>query len=132
MCSGISLCVLLKQVESVCDWLTRSMQQAVLLLEILEAPLLALGRDGRRYRMMDPEMPEEFTQWEDHQPLSEHVLNIISDTAAGGLIVPLDEAKKKNVVDVLWRHIDHVSSTVSYPRYKHAHLLCRPPKRTTV
>lgn len=79
-----------------------------MLLEILEAPLLALGRDGKRYRMMDPEMPEEFVQWEEHQPYSEHVLNIICDTYADKLVVPLEEARKKHNIDVLWPKIDEV------------------------
>ncbi|VDC01651.1 unnamed protein product [Peniophora sp. CBMAI 1063] len=83
--------------------------QAVLLLEILEAPLLALGRDGKKYRSMDPEMPEEFAQWEDHQPFSEHVLNIICDTYADNLIVPLEKAQRKHTVDVLWKQIDHIT-----------------------
>ena len=78
-----------------------------MLLEVLEAPLLGLGREGKKYRSMDPEMPEEFVQWEEHQPYSEHVLNIVADTAAE-MIVPLQQAQRRHVVDVLWRRIDQV------------------------
>lgn len=57
--------------------------------------------------MMDPEMPEEFVQWEEHQPFSEHVLNIICDTASS-LFIPLEIVTRKNAPKVLWQRIDNV------------------------
>ncbi|KAI0027822.1 hypothetical protein K488DRAFT_74250 [Vararia minispora EC-137] len=82
------------------------LSNAVKLLDILDAPLLALREVGTQFKSQPREMPDEYAAWVDAQVDSEHVLNITLNNDLD-IIFPLEKAKKHSVVDNLWRRIDN-------------------------
>ncbi|KAI0062875.1 hypothetical protein BV25DRAFT_1855093 [Artomyces pyxidatus] len=76
---------------------------AVKLQEILEAPLL--GPDGEKWRKLPRESPEEFIRWVEAQSSSDEASKTFE---ANGLdiIFPLENTKKRNVLDMMWRRIN--------------------------
>ena len=79
-------------------------QVALQVQEILEAPLL--GSQGEQWRKQPRSVPEEFTRWIEAQSHSEEASRALGNKL--GIIFPLVNTMKKNVVNAMWIRINDV------------------------
>ncbi|KAI0051869.1 hypothetical protein FA95DRAFT_1602357 [Auriscalpium vulgare] len=78
------------------------LSMAVRLQEILERPLLV--PEGKAWKAEKREMPDTFNEWVNAQGPSDEASKALGPTL--DIIVPLENAKKKNVVDMMWKRIN--------------------------
>ena len=85
----------------------------------MEAPLL--GPQGEQWRKQSRSVPEEFTLWVEAQSLSDEASKRLGNKL--GIIFPLENTMKKDIVNAMWIRINDV-------RALH-HLRMTPLMRTT-
>jgi hypothetical protein len=84
----------------------------VLLLELLDAPLLALGKIGSQFKSESRTLPDYLQVWEASQDFSEEALNLFASNHPNAFFPPQRMNIQKNV-DEIWGWIDNVSYRLS-------------------
>lgn len=86
-----------------------STQESVQLQALLEAPLL--GADAAGWKDLNPEKPRAFEDWIDAQYLSAEASDKVANWK--DIIFPFAKAKKRPVLDEMWKIINLVSALLA-------------------